>query len=204
LEPLRAEYEFFINHCTRRTYVLEFSKCTANDCHHCSSHPVRAVEFMKYMKGLGGRLPTPTKSSVHDGHYLTKLELDHHLIIEGKAPIGLDEGLPSKSDPISYCPRGCSYVIQSKADGNKHDLLCHYTQRTSEQRVKQRERKLQERNDGTTDNVELGNPAHTFVCHHHCPDTGMDCSMSFPTSYMLRKHKLESGHLKPRKRQRVN
>ncbi|XP_070580099.1 uncharacterized protein [Ptychodera flava] len=65
---------------------------------------------------MGNKLPTPTLSAVHNGHYITFFEVTNHIKHLKEQAQGPDVGCPSLSE-VKLCPRSCMYVISSKTDG---------------------------------------------------------------------------------------
>ena len=48
LTKWRSEYQFFVRHLTRKTYQIEFVKCTRLDCNHSSKQGIQAVNFFVF------------------------------------------------------------------------------------------------------------------------------------------------------------
>ena len=120
LSEIKKEYQFLVNHCTRKTYQLQFARCRQDSCRYCRRTPIRAENFLKVLNRNNGVLPTPSLSDALKGHYKTMLE-QLSSIECGVKSLGIDEGLPSlngKSPPL--CPFGCRYVFSSKADAIRH------------------------------------------------------------------------------------
>ena len=126
LTKCRSEYQFFMRHLTRKTYQIEFVKCTRLDCNHCSKQGIRAVNFFGFLQEHGGMVPTPKPSKVYNGHYDTLLNI-------AKMCPNLDfkEHLPSlKGKSQDSCQEStCRYIFNSKADKKRHNLLMNHTKK---------------------------------------------------------------------------
>lgn len=123
LADIQKEYQFLVQHCTRKSYQLQFAKCNRDSCNHCRSSPVRAEKYHNYI------LPTPSIDHIHRGHFNTMLQ--EFSTIKARA-LGIDKGLPSlrgKSAPL--CPFGCKYVFSSKADADRHCRLMSHNSLTN-------------------------------------------------------------------------
>ncbi|XP_070573007.1 uncharacterized protein [Ptychodera flava] len=152
-------------------------------CTHCSINPIKATTLMSCIKSMGNKLPTPTLSAVHSGHYMTFFEVTNHIKHLKQQAQGPDVGCPSLSE-VKLCPRGCMYVISSKTDGERHELLVHYNERQNELQTKRRERKR---------NANETRSDHDWVCKFRLVD-GVQCQFSCQTYYGLRNHKQETQH----------
>ena len=105
---------------TRKTYQIEFVKCTSSACDHCSKSTIQPKKFFNFLKQNDGMVPTPEVSTVHSGHYTSLLQ---HV----KTPLVRDfkEHLPSlKGKSKAACTNGrCQYIFNSKADEKCHSIL---------------------------------------------------------------------------------
>lgn len=121
--PLIKEYQFYMKHCIKRHYYLQFSKC--QECNYCKENPVRATNFFATLKSLGGSIPGPVVSEVYKGHYKTFLQVVKESTINGNKEVpSLDHSLPSKGDKVfKQCEFGCNYVMTSHADAVRHYLF---------------------------------------------------------------------------------
>ena len=121
-KQLQEEYVFLIKHCVKRKHYIQFSKCES--CEYCMENPVKATQFMKTIRSIGGRLPTPVESSIHKAHYKTLNEVLFESKITKDTEPTLDHTLPSmKRDTLKLCEYGCKYVMTSYADAKRHYLL---------------------------------------------------------------------------------
>ena len=180
LSKILKEYKFLVKHCIRRTNALEFVKCQDLECEHCTSHPIRAVRFMAYLRSLDeSRMYTPTPSVTHPGHYNTWLEMNFKHVDLKKPILGLDAGCPSLDGQIPICNRGCNYVFTSDANKLRHDLLVHYNERKADQTQKRRAAKR------SANHLDEGEQ-HTCVYH--------DCGLSYTSQASLRRHQHKKQH----------
>ena len=127
LSEIKKEYQFLMNHCSRKTYQLQFARGRQDSCHHCCSTPIRAENFLRILDKNNGVLPTPCLSRIYKGHYETVLT-QLSSVEGGMKSLGIDEGLPSlngKSPPL--CPFGCRYIFSSKADALRHCRLMNHS-----------------------------------------------------------------------------
>ena len=112
-----------MRHLTRKTYQIEFVKCTHLDCNHCSKQGIQAINFFGFLKEHGGMVPTPKPSEVYRGHYDTLLHI-------AKVHPNLDfkEYLPSsKGKTQDSCREStCCYIFNSKADEKHNNLLMNH------------------------------------------------------------------------------
>lgn len=109
LTTCRSEYQFFVRHLTRKTYQIEFVKCTRLDCGHCSKQGIQAVNFFGFLKEHGGMVPIPQPSKMNPN-------------------VDFKEYLPSlKGKPQDSCREStCRYIFNSKADEKRHNLLMNH------------------------------------------------------------------------------
>ena len=119
----RSEYQFFVRHLMRKTYHIEFVKCTRLDCNHCSKLGIQAVNFFGFLQKHGGMVPTPKPSKVYSGHYDTLLHT-----AKMHPSLDFEEYLPSlKGKRQDSCRESsCRYIFNSKADEKRHNLLMNH------------------------------------------------------------------------------
>ena len=119
----RSEYQFFVRHLTRKTYQIEFVKCTHLNCNHCSKLGIQAVNFFGFLQKHGGMVPTPKPSKVYSGHYDTLLHT-----AKMHPSLDFEEYLPSlKGKRQDSCRESsCRYIFNSKADEKRHNLLMNH------------------------------------------------------------------------------
>lgn len=68
-KELQLLYSFLVKHCNRKAYQLEFVRCFAEGCKHCSLLPDRDNQFLRVIKDFGGTLLMPVFSEVYKTHY---------------------------------------------------------------------------------------------------------------------------------------
>ena len=126
LTNCRSEYQFFVRHLTRKTYQIEFVKCTCLDCNHCSKLGIQAVNFFVFSQEHGRMVTTPKPSKVYIGHYDTLLH-----IAKMHPSLDFEEYLPSlKGKRQDSCRESsCRYIFNSKADEKCHNLLMKHTKK---------------------------------------------------------------------------
>ena len=126
---LQNDYKFFVRHCNRKAYQIEFIRCHEDSCTHCSTLPKRENEFLDLINEFGGSCPEPEKSLLFPGHYATFL--DQLRILKtghGKAKKKTSSECPSAI--FGRCKLGCSYIFFSDCDRKRHNrLMGHPTQR---------------------------------------------------------------------------
>ena len=72
LLKMKLKYQFFVKHCNRKAYQLEFIRCNDVNCEHCQSLPNINNQFLEIIKKFGGTCPSPTSSVIlKDHHYLS-------------------------------------------------------------------------------------------------------------------------------------
>ena len=167
-----------------------FLRCEDAACNHCHSCPVRATRAVQLLRSLGGRLFSPTLSTTNPGHYLILEECRFWAEI-GKPLEKIDGSLPSKT--ATYCKFGCQYAFSSHRDEDRHYHLVHEAQL----KAKQQEDRLQQKASASSTNQ----PPAKKACHR-CTYEG--CQMVFTSSYQLRQHKKDSGHLLGKGRPKKN
>ena len=162
----RKELELLNKHSITRSYQLEFYTCRENYCEHCRKQPIRSQALFTSLQETGGRLVTPTKSQIHNGHYKTALE--HYAILgSNKNMLGIDEGMTSFTNGAAKhlkCKHGCVVVFHSKAACTRHENLLH----------------LEKKHKNVVEKE--------FVYKM--------CDFKATSYYYLRKHKKEEGHVK--------
>ena len=47
------DYQFFVHHCNRKPYQLEFIRCQSDNCRHCSKLPTREINFLQTIRKFG-------------------------------------------------------------------------------------------------------------------------------------------------------
>ena len=110
-KQLQEEYISLIKHCVKRKHYIQFSKCES--CEYCMENPVKATQFMKTVRSIGGRLPTPIESAIHKAHYKTLNEVMFESTITKNTEPTLDHTLPSmKNETLKLCEYGCKYVMR--------------------------------------------------------------------------------------------
>ena len=72
---LQSMYQFFVRHCNRKAYQIEFVRCKGISCTHCSNLPVRQNRLLDMIDEFGGSCPSPEKNNFYPGHYNTFLEM---------------------------------------------------------------------------------------------------------------------------------
>ena len=104
---------------TRKTYQIEFVKCTRLDSNHCSKQGIQAVNFFKFLQEHGGMVPTPKPSKVYNGHYNTLLH-----IAKMHPNLDFKDYLPTLKGKSQYsCLEStCRYIFNSNADKKRHNL----------------------------------------------------------------------------------
>ena len=119
LGQLQNQYMFFVKHCNRKAYQLEFIRCPYANCAHCTSLPVRQNAFLDVIRGFGGSLPSPVKS-IRKEHYKSLEEmLRLNNANEGQSKPVLDNCTIHGSCPYATC----NYAFFSLADINRHYKL---------------------------------------------------------------------------------
>lgn len=128
LANCRLEYQFLMQHLTRKSYQIEFVKCTRLNCDHCSKSTIQAVNFFHFLGQHGGMVPTPKLSTVYGGHYTTLLHHAKMQNIARNAVLHFKENLPSlKGKNQAVCQDiGCRYSFNSKADEKRHNMLMNH------------------------------------------------------------------------------
>lgn len=123
LQSLQKKYKFYVKHCNRKPYQIEFAKCDDNQCSHCLSLPNCCNDMLNMMKLFGGSFPVPEESVLYPGHYRTFLDLLQSSTLFNQAT---GKYLPKRiSDKFfGVCPfDSCNYTFFSKADIKRHYLL---------------------------------------------------------------------------------
>ena len=115
LQQLQKYYQFFVGHCDRKPYQIEFTRCDNTMCHHCSSLPERDIPLIDLRKEFGGSIPIPTESLFHRGHFDTFLDIYNSLSQNSR------QVSPLYSHGV--CEYGGKYGFFSKADKIRHDRL---------------------------------------------------------------------------------
>ena len=120
------ESRFLIAHCVKRSYYLQFAKCKSPDCTHCSTRPVKAVNFMKDLDRLGGSIPPPMESIVHRKCALhptaSYAYLDEVLVESRLGRVShVESAQPSfRHGYLKSCPEGCNVILTSTDDLSRH------------------------------------------------------------------------------------
>ena len=122
-QQLQESYIFLVKHCNRKSYQIEFRRCSSKDCRHCFNLPTRRNDFLEVMDNFGGSLPIPVKSDVLTDHYKSLEELLHVSTSNLKKT---DKKISSCTDN-GVCPYvGCNYAFFSKADEDRHFRLMRH------------------------------------------------------------------------------
>ncbi|XP_057291292.1 uncharacterized protein LOC130613938 isoform X3 [Hydractinia symbiolongicarpus] len=118
---LQQKYRFFVKHCTRKAYQIEFVRCTSTDCDHCSSLPLRKNQFLDVIREFGGTCPTPQHSDFFAGHYKTLIEMVQSQLCRNIS--SASRIMPCLTTKYDVCNHGCRYAFFSEADKTRHMRL---------------------------------------------------------------------------------
>ncbi|KAJ3427228.1 nnp-1 protein putative nuclear protein 1 nop52 [Anaeramoeba flamelloides] len=181
---LKEEMKFFHSHCFKRCYYLSFRKCFKKTCDYCSKNPIKkSIELFDLLKPSNYSLFAPVQSVAHPKHFKTFL----NTIEEGpRQPLCITRPSQGKLEKCKH--ENCDSIFYSKNEQIRHDLIFH-TQL------------YQSRNLRSSKNPPLEIPIPvkkhkqksicTFVVNK---ETGEICGKVFPSAWILRRHKAETGH----------
>ena len=117
---LQKQYIFFVKHCNRKAYQLEFCRCDDNECMHCSSLPSRDNLFLEVIKNFGGSLPSPVCSDANPEHYKS---LEEMLRLNSAFTNKINRVINNCTDN-GFCPYAeCNFAFFSVADTDRHFRL---------------------------------------------------------------------------------
>jgi hypothetical protein len=124
LQSLQKEHTFFTKHCCKRTYVIEFLKCTDPECSHCAQRPIRAKKLVNFLRSCGGHSLVPVPSPTITGSYKTYLEFADAKSI-ARSQISVCSTVSKKPGSLSQVCHACSrYIFSSATDQKRHLLFC--------------------------------------------------------------------------------
>ena len=116
----QQKYIFFVRHCNRKLYQIEFIRCESK-CLHCSKLPERNNGFLRVIINLGGTLPSPIPSDIYKDHYRT---LEEILLLSTSNIKRREKRIINNSTANELCPYDmCNYTFFSKADRDRHFKL---------------------------------------------------------------------------------
>jgi hypothetical protein len=170
MSSLHQEHKFLTKHMDRRTYYVSFSKCSDKTCDHCTSHPVRAANAVRYLRSAGGMF-SPRPSLWCPDHFCTFLESET-LAALGKTTKADEFCNTRVSQGVGRCDLCPTFIFMSKTEREKHNTMCHQVRKEKEKR---------------SDVVPQ-----SHVCRFTSEDG--ECGLCFPTRYRLVKHQNETGH----------
>ena len=117
---LQEKYKFFVMHCNRKAYQIEFIRCTSDKCSHCTNLPVQENNFLEVIRKFGGTLPAPVQSSIHNDHYRSLEEVLNF----STSTLFTRKRCINNFTEHGVCPYStCHYAFFSKADKLRHFKL---------------------------------------------------------------------------------
>ena len=129
LMELQKIYQFFVKHCNRKSYQIEFVRCQDLTCSHCRSLPIRHNDLYNMINEFHGTCPAPEPAQFYPGHYKTFLEMIRSQRVQNVA--GLNQlKIINNSTSFGICPhKECSYAFFSKADELRHYRLMNHAKK---------------------------------------------------------------------------
>ena len=120
LKKLRKEFTFYAKHAIRRHNEFVLLKCQffrepEEVCGRCRDNPSTAIKTLELMKKNDGKLFAPTRSSTHEDHYHTFLEMMDMIPVE-------EEMDDSELGACEICP---SWRFTSNAEIDRHKKILH-------------------------------------------------------------------------------
>ena len=116
---LRKDFKFYAKHAKRQENEFVILKCqffkpTGMECDFCRENPPIALNTLKFIKEVGGRLFQPEPSNTNKDHYKTFLELKESKKAQPEHDIELGRCM--------VCPE---WYFTSEDERNRHRMLLH-------------------------------------------------------------------------------
>ncbi|KAJ6238322.1 retinitis pigmentosa 1-like 1 protein [Anaeramoeba flamelloides] len=203
---LKNDFQFFFRHSSRRRYLLSFSKCNSKSCSYCQKFKIKATNAFELLKFNENIMFSPTPSEIDRNHFMNFNEIlkkNGKIKQPGlrelelrKREIKLEKDkLLKRQQEEQRVKQLLEQQIQQRQQSQlQEEQLEQHRQYQQQQQTRQKPKTQAKKKPNKKKKKKKSNEKKEYICTYINPETGETCNQSFPSTWLLRKHKLASKH----------
>ncbi|KAJ3433616.1 hypothetical protein M0812_22578 [Anaeramoeba flamelloides] len=177
---LYDEIMFLLKHLTRSNYMITFQNC--GKCDHCKEIPIKSTNIWNFLQKNHHLpfVPAPSKTPFHYETFVQASQRNAHPNVDTHLP-----SLIRNLNHIVPCQvADCKFVALTEKELHRHIIVFHPDFNSIKVKTKEE--------NGVFTIKQISEKGKEYICTFVV--NGEKCGKKFPTAWLLRKHKKETGH----------